>query len=481
MKQFFVRHIYSNSGILYYLLAFILFITIESCKKTDFLSGKPDQGLITPQTLEEFQSLLDNVGVMNGTVGSGVTPAFGEVGADNYYFHTSQPLPVYLALEQIYKWKDHIVSNIRFLDWDIPYRAIFYSNVVLDGLSTLDAASSKTDAYNNVKGSALFFRSLMFHQLAQVFAVPYDKATASADLGLPLKLLSDINERPSRATVKQTYDRIIADLQTAKNLLPSTPLYKTRPSKPAVSGLLARVYLSMNNYDSAWKYANECLGVYNTLIDFNDNSVVNFSGSPGIKQTYNAEIILYTNMLNAQISAIMPNASSTRVDSVLYNSYSNDDLRKQVFFSNANPVNTGNNFKGSYASSTNALFSGIAVDEVYLIRAECYARSGNVTEAMNDLNTLLLKRWKQGYFTPFTASSPAEALSKILIERRKELVFRGLRWTDLRRLNKLGANITLTRNFGGETFTLAPNDKRYTYLIPVEIMDFNPNWPQNPR
>lgn len=79
-----------------------------------------------------------------------------------------------------------------------------------------------------------------------------------------------------------------------------------------------------------------------------------------------------------------------------------------------------------------------------------------------------------------TANSHAEALNIILKERRKELLIRGLRWSDLKRYNRGGANITLTRTVNGQTYTLSPNDLRYAVAIPEDIITLT-GMPQNPR
>src|SRR3546814_20049653 len=108
-------------------------------------------------------------------------------------------------------------------------------------------------------------------------------------------------------------------------------------------------------------------------------------------------------------------------------------------------------FRGSYHQSS-VPFSGLATDEVYLIRAECYARTGNVAAAMEDVNTLLEKRWKAGTFFPFSAQTAEEALSFILKERRKELVLSSMRWSGLRRLNQdAGFSAILIRKLKGRS------------------------------
>ncbi|MEJ7692171.1 hypothetical protein [Daejeonella sp.] len=59
-------------------------------------------------------------------------------------------------------------------------------------------------------------------------------------------------------------------------------------------------------------------------------------------------------------------------------------------------------------------FGGLAVDELYLIKAECYARKGSTSAALQALNTLLEKRWKKGTFQSLTAQTADEALALIL-------------------------------------------------------------------
>src|SRR6185312_4130302 len=135
---------------------------------------------------------------------------------------------------------------------------------------------------------------------------------------------------------------------------------------------------------------------------------------------FNKEVVYYQYDNSFSFSSILQ--KNSRIDSNLVNSYSSDDLRKTAFFI---PNPDGYLFKGSYSGSS--WFTGVATDELYLTRAECAARLGNASAAMNDLNTLLVTRWRTGTYIPDTTLNTNDAINKILVERRKELVFRDLR------------------------------------------------------
>ncbi len=159
------------------------------------------------------------------------------------------------------------------------------------------------------------------------------------------------------------------------------------------------------------------------------------------------------------------------MDTVLVKSYKPGDLRAKLFFQKGASGNL--NFRGTYTGSigvgTNSgLFCGLATDEVYLIKAECLARTGQKDKALQALNTVLEKRWQKQAFVPLTAADADAALSVILQERRKELVGRGLRWSDLKRLNQQqGFRLDLKRKVAQKQYELPANDERYRFPVPV--------------
>src|SRR5690606_20876408 len=120
------------------------------------------------------------------------------------------------------------------------------------------------------------------------------------------------------------------------------------------------------------------------------------------------------------------------VDTVLYNEFSGDDLRKKYFF--IKNSNGSIRFRGSYTGTPNP-FTGLAVDEVVLSKAECMVRSGNVEDALMWLNHLLVNRFPVDKFDPVIEQDAGTLLKMTLLERRKQLMFRDVRWMDLKRLN----------------------------------------------
>jgi hypothetical protein len=446
---------------------------LASCsKQNDFLDKKKNNFDVIPDSLNNFQAILDQDLYMNYSY-----PALGMAGSDNYYVTGDLFNSLVSPSNTAYVWDKDIFQGMTSGDWNGIYQIIGWANIVLDGLKAITPTPATQTSYNNVQGSALFFRAYGFYNVAALWCKSYDSATAASDIGIPLQLTSDITKKATRSTVQQTYDQMIADLKTALPLLPARPLFPTRPSAAAVNALLAKIYLSAGDYADAALYANASLGEKSELMDFNDPSLV-IVGSPfpfPSDVTSNPETVFYA---AGSEQAVEPMGIGI-IDSGLYRSYDDNDLRKTVFYTVTNGLP---NFTGSYDGYYYSDFTGIATNEVYLIRAECAARMGDAASALQDLNSVLVKRWITGTFTPLAAPSADSALSLILHERRKELPFTGVvSWEDLRRLNKDPRFArTLIRVLNGTTYTLPPNDPRYVYPIPDNEIQLS-GIQQNPR
>jgi len=448
----------------------------SSCKRQDdFLNKKQNINQVVPQTLDDFQAIINNTDVMNAEF-----PNSTNGGADNIIIADASLNSASVKARNIYLWTPNIYQGASSTDWSAGYTIAEYCNIVLDGLKSLQLPSDANSLtrYNNIKGAALFFRTFAFYSLADEYCKPYNNQTASTDLGIVLRLTSDVGEKSVRVTVEQTYNQMISDAAEAAQLLPVNPSVRTLPSQPAAYALLAKIYLSMGDYKNAAIYSTKFLSGFNTLLDFNSNLV-----KPGANAfpSYpnNPEICFWAYGTGDAINDFYAGNASSAIDATFYNSYDDNDLRKSCFY--AVKSGGGHKFVSSYQGSLYP-FAGIATNEILLIQAESYARTGNANGALADLNSLLVKRYKSGTYVPLTITDPTALLSKILLERRKELPFTGqLRWEDLRRLNQdPNYAVTLTRTYKGVTYTLPPNDPKYVFPIPDNEIQLS-GIQQNPR
>lgn len=424
----------------------VVLCTQSSCKK--YLDVKRRQNLAIPSSLKDLQYIIDN---QSGNLRS---PKLLEFLADNHYLTSATWNSAGLNYRLTYVWDKN--EPLPTDNWADPYFAIYNANFVLDYLPLIEVSGAEVNDFNNIKGTALFYRAFMFHQLAQLYCKPYS-ISAATDPGIVVRLTAAVEAPSVRSNVQETYDQIISDLNAAAELLPETSLFSTRPTKRAAYGMLARVYLSMRDYENAELHANNALTINNTLLNYNSLSSFSFPGFGS-----NPEIIFLSGTFYYLLEPVY-----NKIDTTLYRSYDTNDLRRKLFFGE---TGRDHHWVGSYFPDNvrQSIFDGIATDEIYLIRAECRARSGNKDNAMSDLNALLRNRWKNGTFSDLTANNSVDALNLILVERRKELLFRGLRWSDIRRLNLDGANISLTRVVNNTTYILPPNDFRSVLLIPIQ-------------
>ena len=434
-----------------------MILLLVNCNR--FLDEKSDSNLATAETLADNQALLDDY----ATLASNSTS--GEIAAEDVFVTDADFNTMYdEAMKRLYTWQPSYVSLPTGSDWENCFRRIKIYNTVLFNLGHYEIGNS-----DNVEGQALLLRGAAYLEAAQIWCLAYDKNTAEAKLGLPLRLDPDMNIPSVRSTLQETYSQILVDLHRAAILLPVNQLAVSRPSKITALAYLSRVYLYMGDYTNALKHGKEALSYHDGLMNFN---TLNSASAYPIKNK-NVEVLLPTLMSYSPFLA----TTKAKINNDLYQSYDTNDLRKTIFFK---PLATGEIlFKGNYSGSTTRM-TCIATDEVYLNVAEAQAYLDDKTSAMHTLNDLLRTRWKSGTFIELSASSAAQALQMIRAERRKELLFRGLRWADLKRYNREGANISLSKTISGQLFTLPPNDLRYAIAIPEDIIKMT-GMPQNPR
>ncbi|MGJ7032308.1 RagB/SusD family nutrient uptake outer membrane protein [Niabella hirudinis] len=457
-----------------YILACMILICLfgQACKK--YLDQKPNLTQTTPTTLEDAQALLDYSSKMNIST----TPSSIETAADDYFLPSEAYNAVPSYIQEGYVWQHYVYNDPN--DWGYCYLPVYTANYCLEITQKEKLNENNQFLWKNVHGSALFYRAYYFLELLMAYSKAYNAQSAKTDLGIVLRQSSDFNVASFRSSVEDCYNFIVNDLKSALLELPDLPAHVLRPSKAAAYGLLARTYLLMNRFDSALQYADRSLAIKDSLIDYNMMPCstcdirASLSAGSAIFKKYNKETIFYTDM-NGNITAHDP--SRALIDTILFNSYSNDDLRKKAFFAAKDGYYK---FKGSYSQNLFINFTGITTAEMYLISAECYARTGNISRAWEQLNKLLQKRMSAGSYTPEMDIDQTRTLNRILEERRKELLYRGLRWADIKRYNSMGANISLKRMVKNQTYTLNANANYFALPLPTDIVTIS-GIEQNPQ
>lgn len=451
----------------YFAILVIAILALGSC--SDFLDTEP-KGTILPSTVKDLQSLLqDNARFIN----SGINTMYG---ADELTLadETFSALLTNDVMKPAYSWQndnlyDPAVPDNDYLNY---FKKIYTANLVLESIDDApltggDDESTRTE----VKAQALAVRAEAYLSLVNTYGEHFNAATDNNGLCVPLVLSSDIFQEYSRATVDEVYNQINQDLDNAEDLMTATTSeWEFYFNLTSLYGVRARAALYQQDYESAAFYAQNTLDEKSDLWNYEtEGGLANMKNWKGANNNTNKELIL--NRSNGWYYAYRTYwASVVSPELVTILEENPDDLRLVNFV----------NYPVWYLNPLYAFFtnSGITVPEMYLTLAEAKARLNDVPAAMDALNTLRVKRIRAAGYVDETATDAADALTKVLKERRRELLFTGLRWFDQKRLNlDPSTQITVNRTVDGVALSpLVPGDSRYVIGITQGLKDLNPNF-----
>ncbi|MBR3303922.1 MAG: RagB/SusD family nutrient uptake outer membrane protein, partial [Bacteroidales bacterium] len=331
--------------------------------------------------------------------------------------------------------------------------------------------------------------------VVNTYAKAYDPATAATDGGTAIMDKYDLEASPKKSTVEEVYNFIMKEIDEALPYLQETPDLLGHPSKAYGYGLKALVCLFHRDWQAAKDAAEQCLALNNTLVDYTKIS----------KVTSNTDY-RYTGGKDGNPEVLDPTTSSVGFTGTLMYNYGQiskeltdlfdqtNDQRYALFFQN----NIGT---GAYAyyfelgagascwlsgATLNRFYYstvGLRTAEVYLIKAECQARLGDISGAMKTLSQIRKNRIKGYDESSATASSVKDAMEQIIVERRKELLFGFHRFWDLKRLNiESDYAKTITREFPvisttvpKKKYVLNPNSRMYIIPFPKSARARNPH------
>lgn len=450
------------------------------------------------RTVEDYEKALTGLYarlLQDGYYGTSNTGANALVGLPDILSDNLFEGPESLGNFQDYSRWTYTADDASIADmWLDMYRIVQQSNLVLRGIDKLVA--SHPGAVNRIKAQALALRAMAHFDLLRYFGEELERNSPAK--GVAYVEVFDIEQKPARLTVEQSYDKIEADLKNAKWLMASMdrPIQgngtgaadRSYVDEMVVNAMLARVYLTSNQPDSAVKYSS---------LVINERPLSSRANFPNIWiDNSTAEVIWSVKFeaFNSPIGSVLyysvGNRAEYRPTTSLLSMYDQvNDVRFGSYFrlvqrgANRNDpsrpariVLIKHDARQSSLSRPDGIvnFKAIRTGEMYLIRAEAYARLGGANEALGlaDLNALRSARISN--YVPVVLAGQA-LLDAIEQERRKELVGEGHRFLDLKRTSRTVSRITNCANF----CTLLPGAREWAFPIPQPEILANQNMEQN--
>lgn len=405
--------------------------------------------------------------------------------------------------QNLFKWDKNPFTNRAGVafdnnDWDKLYTHIAYMNVINAYVDKFE--DDPETQRQRLKGECKFLRASYYFMLVNLYANPYNKATAATELGVPLKLTEKVEARFfKRNTVEEVYTQIVKDLREAIDHLEGiTQPSIYRVNQKAAHIMLSRVYLHMNEWELALAECEKIPSYMLELFDLNKYTYgtydwdinatrVFFNTNSSPEVVFTMGVCDVASLLKAGSSGDAAVRTYGASEDLLnmYSAFEEDgktDLRRHGFFFNTRTkavdiVVPGKSLMTGFHSSANVFDNFIIRNsEVYLNKAEALAMLDRDAEAIAVLEEFWPFRFKDSNL-PDISDLSGEALVKFIRdERRRELCFECHRWFDLRRYavsDKYPEKRTITHVTLGATgglegiWTLKPYGEDPAWVLPL--------------
>lgn len=458
-----------------FMLIALLATALVSCKKS-FLEILPKGKVIATKTAD-YDLLLNQLDLINIPSNSQVL-----MGDEVSAIEPGWAGAIFKE-KQLFKWEGDLYNNDEdATETLIPTRNLYIYNKIINEVMESTEGSELTK--KSIQAEAYAGRAWCNFLLIQYFGKPYSAATAATDPGFPLITAADINAKNfTRVSVQQIYDQIISDLNMAiPNITSDGVPFRSRMSKCAAEGILAKVYMFMGRHGEALPLLNAAIGnlsksaVTTTVVNYNTA----FQGSPTIVN--DLENIYAKNMIYSYASASHRLLWLTPEAAALYTA--NDQRFTRLYLSTTFP----NGLKLYKRTITGTYNIGLKVPELYLLRAEAKARLEDLPGAAADLLYLRQNRMPaaEAVIPAIATAAKLPMLQFVMEERIREFAVTGYRWFDMRRLSAdplftAPAYQHKVYNAAGvvsETYTLRP--ERLVFKFGPKVLAENPTLQDNP-
>lgn len=390
--------------------------------------------------------------------------------------------------------------------WGVLYNQIYAANNVVALIG--ENPDEPTSQY--YLAQALATRAFNYWVLAQNYQFNYasHKSSPCVPIITEQNAATVATEGCARSTVEEIYTQIMKDINKAIGFLENSTI-KRRDKRyidlAVAYGLRARINLTMENWTAAAQDAESAINstsatpytinelkrpAFDTSTDNAWMWGILIAESDRVVTTGTCNFPSHMGSLNYGYAWY---AGGRQINKALYNSIPETDVRKGWWLNEAMSSPNLNEeeqelveyYFGPYTqvkfapyndeieTSTNACdIPLMRVEEMYLIKAEGEAMSGNVTGAKATLESFL-----QGYRDPeytCNASSSEAMQDEIYRQRRIELWGEGMNWFDVMRLNKGVDRRGAGYPNASSVFNIQSGDPILLWRIPEKEIQANP-------
>jgi hypothetical protein len=361
--------------------------------------------------------------------------------------------------------------------WDPAYETIASANVIigtdLEALSGVGGAAPDLDYARHLVGQAYAIRALAHFDLLKT----YGQQHVGGNLGVPyITEFKGDNEIPARNTIDENIASILADFNTAYEMMgdfgmPNT--YMGKYAAPALASRAAVYFASILDDQSMWAVARDQAklvidsGEYQIVpadqyvasftdggTDVNSIFELAFSGTDNLSSDSMEFIYLGCTYGDISVTDEAFNSLYESTDDVRTNLLDTEDCDGDIYL------------RGLKFSSRNHNIIVIRYEEVVLNYAEALFELGE-GDPLTWLNMIPENRNADTY--------ASVTKDNIIEERREEFIFEGLYYWDLLRT---GQDIVRTET--SQPINIPYGDSRLAYPIPNAELDANSNIEQNP-
>lgn len=443
------------------ILVLSLSVGFTSCN--DYLDVLP-KGQKIPTTLADYEAFIrDEYGCQRVDITQTTILL-------NDRYVSSSTLSYYPLYKANYFWDENedriALNNSDESAYYNGYGAISTFNLIIEHAPS---ATEATDAKKNeLVAQAKVLRAMTYYNLVNYYAATYNEATAATKLSVPLITSANMGASYKQVSIKEMYDFMLQDVKEALPRLSKKAATMLHPNLGTAYALNARIYLQMGNYTLALENAENALKENSSLYDwvayYNSNKA-QIENPTSYTTTTSPMDFSYVENYNYRHGATSYSSTESSLQVDRATRFEAGDAR---FAARWKLRTVGSDTY--YASITRGFFNygGITTTEVYLIKAECLARSGKYDLAMDALDTVRQKRILPAQYVKLTATTEEEAINYIRRTKENELILTITAFADARRFNKEAKYArTLTKVFGGQSYSLSPNSHMWTMPFPM--------------